>query len=140
MFAGIERVPIVSEEVADVFRRLAPDDVQLFPVTVGSEPERHFIVNTIKAFDCIDEANCKERQPYEQDDPHPERQGAYRWISSLRINPAKTEGALVLRPMKFKTAFIVSTEVKSALEQVGSLGVLFERVTGSCGEPSDPRV
>jgi hypothetical protein len=112
---------------------LAPDDVQLFPVTVEGELERHFIVNAIKTVDCIDEANREELQPYDQDDSAPERRGAYRWISGLRIDPAKTGGALVLRPMKFKTAFIVSEEVKNALEQAGNLGVSFEHVTSSLG-------
>ncbi|WP_208752438.1 imm11 family protein [Corallococcus carmarthensis] len=133
MFAGVERVPIVSEGVANVFRLLAPDDVQLLPVTVESEPERYFIANATKVVDCIDEVNCEGRQPYDQDDPHPERRGAYRWISGLRIDPARTEGTRVLRPMKFKIAFIVSEEVKNALEQVGNLGVLFDRVTGPRG-------
>ncbi|RKH49635.1 hypothetical protein D7X96_20615 [Corallococcus interemptor] len=130
MFAGVERVPIVSQEVADAFKMLAPDDVQLFPVTVEGAPERYCIVNALKTVDCIDEANCEGLQPYEQDDPHPEHQGAYRWISGLRIDSAKAEGALVLRPMKFKTAFIVSEAIKDALEQIGNLGISFERVTG----------
>ncbi|NOJ98752.1 hypothetical protein HMI51_38260 [Corallococcus coralloides] len=129
MFAGVERVPIVSEDVGNVFRMLAPDDVQLFPVTVEGESASHFIINAIKTVDCIDEANCEELQPYDKDDPAPERRGAYRWISGLRIDPAKTEGAFVLRPMKFKTAFIVSEAVKNALERAGNLGVSFERVT-----------
>ncbi|WP_224373053.1 imm11 family protein [Hyalangium versicolor] len=139
MFAGVERVPIVSEAVGNVFRVLAPDDVQLFPVTVGRELENFFIVNATRLVDCIDEARCEEIQPYEQDDPHPEHRGAYRWVYGLRIAPAKNEGAHVLRPRKFKTAFIVSEEVKNALEQVGNLGVSFERVTGPSGAQDDHR-
>lgn len=133
MFAGVERVPIVSEAIGNIFRRLAPDDIQLFPVTVEGEPDGYFIVNVVRFIDCIDETRCGELQPYDQDDPHPERRGAYRWISGLRIDPARTEGAQVLRPKKFKTAFIVSEEVKNALEQVGDLGVSFERVTAPPG-------
>jgi hypothetical protein len=51
-------------------------------------------------------------------------------LLTLVQHPLKTEGALVFRPLKFKTAFIVSEEVKAALERVGNLGVSFERVTG----------
>jgi len=130
MFAGVERVPIVSEPVAHVFRTLAPDDVQLFPVRVEGEPERYFIVNAVKIIDCIDETNCREVHVYTQEDPFPERVGAYRWIYGLRIDPAKTEGARVFSLNRFKTAFIVSEEIKAALEKVGNLGVSFERVTG----------
>ncbi|WP_223759006.1 imm11 family protein [Myxococcus sp. RHSTA-1-4] len=134
MFAGIERVPIVSEAVANVFRRLAPDDVQLFPVTVEGESAPFFIVNAVKAADCIDEANCEEVHRYDQDDPYPERRGAYRWIYGLRVDPAKTDGARVFRPKRFTTALIVSEDIKDALESVGSLGVSFERVTGSSAQ------
>ncbi|WP_338872966.1 imm11 family protein [Myxococcus stipitatus] len=129
VFAGVERTPIVNEAVANVFRALAPDDVQLFPVSVESASEPYFIVNARKLIDCIDEARCREIQHYADADPFPEYAGQFRWIQGLRIDPAKTEGAHVLRPMKFKTAFIVSEAVKIALEGAGNLGVSFERVT-----------
>jgi len=132
---GIERVPIVSKAVANVFRTLAPDDVQLFPVTVEGESERYFVVNACKTIDCIDEVNCREVQHYTEDDPFPEYAGEYRWIHGLRIDSAKTEGAHVFRLKKFKTAFIVSEDIKNALERVGNLGLSFECVTG----PHDPR-
>ena len=135
VFTGIERVPIVSEAVANVFRTLTPDDVQLFPVTVEGELGQYFVVNTIKAVDCIDEVNCREVHHYTEDDPFPEYAGEYRWIYGLRIDPAKTEGAHVFRLKKFKIAFIVSEEVKDALARAGNLGVSFERVTG----PHEPR-
>jgi hypothetical protein len=131
VLAGVESVPIVSEAVANVFRTLAPDEVQLFPVTVEGESEQHFIVNAAKVIDCIDEANCREVHHYAEGDPFPEYAGEYRWIYGLRIDPSKTEGARVFRPKRFKAALIVSEEVKNALERVGSLGVSFERVTGS---------
>lgn len=131
VFTGIDRVPIVNEAAANVFRTLAPDDVQLFPVTVEGESERHFIVNAVKVIDCIDEANCREVHHYNPGDPFPEYAGEYRWIYGLRIDAAKTEGARVFRPMRFKTALIVSETIKDALEKVGGLGVSFERVTGS---------
>ncbi|GMU04825.1 imm11 family protein [Corallococcus caeni] len=130
VFAGVERSPIVSEAVANVFRTFAPEDVQLLPVSVEGEAEPYFVVNATRTVDCIDEAKCREVQHYAEDDPFPEDAGEYRWLYGLRIDPSKTGGAQVLRPKKFKTAFIVSEEVKTALEAVGNLGVSFERVTG----------
>ncbi|WP_338872474.1 imm11 family protein [Myxococcus stipitatus] len=126
-------MPIVSEAVSNIFRALAPDDVQLFPMTVEGEPEQYFVVNATRVIDCIDEEKSREIHHYEEGDPFPEYAGEYRWIYGLRIDPARTEGAQVLRPKKFKTAFIVSEEVKNALEQVGNLGVSFERVTAPPG-------
>jgi hypothetical protein len=137
VFSVIEKVPIVSEAVASVLRTLAPDDVQLFPVTVEGESERYFIVNATRVVDCIDEARCREVHHYTKEDPFPESIGEYRWIYGLRIDPSKTEGARVFRPKRFKTAFIVSEEVKNALERVGNLGVSFERVTGDRGGQDD---
>ncbi|WP_375744542.1 hypothetical protein NR800_06980 [Corallococcus interemptor] len=129
VFSVIEKAPIVSEAIANVFRTLAPDDVQLFPVTLEGEPERYFVVNATKVVDAMDEAQCEEVQHY-REGTFPEFAGQYRWIYGLRIDPAKTEGAHVFRLKKFKTAFIVSEKVKNALEAVGNLGVSFERVTG----------
>ncbi|WP_395847148.1 imm11 family protein [Cystobacter fuscus] len=135
VFAGVEETPIGSEAVANVFRTLAPGDVQLFPVTVEGESERYFVVNATKVVDAIDEARCREVHHYDEDDPSPYYEGEYNWIYGLRIDPSKTEGAQVFRLKKFKVAFIVSEEVKIALERVGNLGLSFERVTG----PHDPR-
>jgi len=135
VFGGVERTPIVSEALADIFRTLAPDDVQLFPVTVAGEPERYFVVNATKVVDAIDEARCREVHHYDEDDHAPGYEGEYNWIYGLRIDPSKAEGAHVFRLKKFKTAFIVSEEIKAALERVGNLGVSFERATG----PHDPR-
>ncbi|MCP3100718.1 hypothetical protein LZ198_17755 [Myxococcus sp. K15C18031901] len=129
VFGGVERTPIVSEALANVFRSLARDDVQLFPVTVEGESERYFVVNAIKVVDAIDETRCREVHHYDEGGAFPEYAGEYRWIYGLRIDPAKTEGAQVFRLKKFKTALIVSEEVKDALERVGNLGVSFERVT-----------
>ncbi|WP_228560310.1 MULTISPECIES: DUF1629 domain-containing protein [unclassified Myxococcus] len=126
-FSVIEAAPIVSEAIANVFRTLAPDDVQLFPVSIERESERYFVVNVIKVVDAIDEARCQEVHHY--DEPSPDYPGEYNWIYGLRIDPSKTEGAHVFRLKKFKTAFIVSEDIKNELERVGNLGVSFERVT-----------
>jgi hypothetical protein len=128
-FSVIEEAPIVSGAVANVFKTMAPDDVQLLPVSIEGEADSYFVVNATKVVDCIDEARCREVQHYDEDAPSPEYAGEYRWIYGLRIDPAKTEGAHVFRLKKFKIAFIVSEEIKAALEGVGNLGVSFERVT-----------
>ncbi len=132
VFSAIEKTPIASQAIADVFTALAPDDVQLFQVSIGGELERYFVVNATRVVDCIDEARCLEVQHYPEGS-FPEYAGEYRWIYGLRIDPVKTEGAHVFRLKKFKTALIVSEDIKNALERVGNLGVSFERVTGPHG-------
>ncbi|QAT87966.1 hypothetical protein EJ065_6437 [Corallococcus coralloides] len=129
VLSGIEQAPIANELVANVFSSLAPGDVQLLPVSIEGESERYFVVNATRVIDCIDEARCREVHHYDEDAP-PGLEGEYNWIYGLRIDPSKTEGAQVFRLKKFKVAFIVSEDVKNALEAVGNLGVSFERVTG----------
>ncbi|MFY1828613.1 imm11 family protein [Myxococcus fulvus] len=135
VFAGVEETPIGSEAIANVFRTLAPDVVQLLPVSVEGAPGRYFVVNATRVVDAIDEARCREVHHYDEDDPAPGYEGEYNWIYGLRIDPSKTEGAQVFRLKKFKVSFIVSEEIKDALEGVGNLGVSFERVTGPSGGP-----
>ncbi|ATB37475.1 hypothetical protein CYFUS_002897 [Cystobacter fuscus] len=134
VFSVIEKAPIASQAIANVFKTLAPDEVQLLPVSIEGESERYFVVNATKVVDCIDEAGCREVQHYPEGS-FTEYAGEYRWIYGLRIDPARTEGEQVFRLKKFKTAFIVSEDIKNALERVGNLGVSFERVTG----PHEPR-
>ncbi|WP_236068683.1 imm11 family protein [Citreicoccus inhibens] len=129
VLSGIEQAPIVSEAVAHVFRTLASDDVQLLPMTIAGESEPYFVVNATKVIDAIDEARCSEVHHYDKDSHPPEFAGEYNWIYGLRIDPAKTEGAQVFRLKKFKVAFIVSEDIKDALERVGNLGVSFDPVT-----------
>ncbi|WP_199724163.1 imm11 family protein [Corallococcus sp. AB011P] len=129
VFSSIEETPIVSEAVATVFRTLAPGDVQLFPVSIEGEADPFFVVNATQVIDCIDVARCREVHHYEEGAHPPEFEGEYNWIYGLRIAPSKTEGAQVFRLKKFKVAFIVSEDVKNALEAIGNLGVSFERVT-----------
>jgi hypothetical protein len=133
MFIGAEGIPVGNERIARVFRELAPDDIQLFPLEVEGEGDPYFVVNVIKSPVCIDEANSREVRRYATDDPVPERRGNYRWIYGLRIDSSKTEGVHVFRPARFTPAFIVSEDVKTALEAVGNLGVAFQSVTAPHG-------
>ncbi len=128
--ANADRLPIAKEQVAHIFRELAPDDVQLFPVEIEGTTERYYIVNATRRFECIDEVNCREVQKYPSDGAMPERTGEYRAISGLRIDTAKVEGARVFRPMGWEVALIVSKEVKEAIERIGNTGVFFNPVAG----------
>ncbi|RKI41264.1 hypothetical protein D7Y27_18920 [Corallococcus sp. AB004] len=125
-----DQTPVANEQAASVFRKLAPDDVQLFPVDVEGTPERFYIVNATKRFQCVDEKNSREVQVYPPDGAVPERVGQYRSITGLRIDTSKLDDVHVFRPEGWEVALIVSEEIKNALEGIGNLGVHFERVTG----------
>ncbi|WP_426731224.1 imm11 family protein [Myxococcus faecalis] len=128
--ANADRTPIANEQVANVFRELAADDVQLFPVEVEGTSERYYVVNATKRFTCVDEKNSREVQRYPPDGAVPDREGEYRSITGLRIDTSRIENARVFRPMGWEVALIVSEEVKARIEHIGNTGVYFNRVTG----------
>ncbi|MFP2895992.1 imm11 family protein [Corallococcus sp. 4LFB] len=135
--ANSGRTPIADEQVANVFRKLAPDDVQTFPIRIEGAGKGFHVINATKRFSCVDKKNSREVQIYPSDGVAPERVGTYRAIHGLRIDRTKTAGAQVFRIQGYPSALIVSAKIKSALEEVGNLGVSFERVTGP-QEPSPP--
>ncbi|MCK8503810.1 imm11 family protein [Myxococcus fulvus] len=128
--ANSGRTPIADEQVARVFRKLAPDDVQVFPIEVEGAKTPLYIINATRCFQCVDEENSLEVQRYPPEGVAPERVGTYRAIHGLRIDASRTAGARVFRIQGYSSALIISEEIKSALEEVGNLGVTFERVTG----------
>lgn len=133
--ANSGRTPIADERIASVFRELAPDDVQVFPIDVEGSTKSFYIINATKRFKCVDEANCREVQIYPPGGVATERVGTYRAIYGLRIDTSKTENARVFRIQGYQSALIVSEEIKNAFEKIGNLGVHFERVTG----PQSPK-
>jgi hypothetical protein len=128
-FAGTGLAPVVSGRVASIFREMAPDDVQLFPVDVEGESGPYFILNVARTVRCIDDAACREVQLYTADDElHADRVGEYRSVIGLRIDPAKVGNARVFRPWGWPAALIVNEEIKDALEANGISGGRFDEV------------
>ncbi|MCK8501883.1 imm11 family protein [Myxococcus fulvus] len=123
-------IPVVHARVASLFTELAPDDVQLVPVDVDSQPARHFILNATRLMKCIDDAASEEVRYWTPEDGMPEKVGTYSAVAGMRVDPAKTEGAHVFRPWGWTVALIVSEEIKVALERAGITGVKFTDVTG----------
>ncbi|WP_408888747.1 imm11 family protein [Myxococcus faecalis] len=128
-FAGTGLAPVVSGRVASLFREMAPDDVQLFPVEVEGESGPYFILNVAQTVRCIDDAACREVQRYAADDAlHSDRAGEYRSVIGLRIDPAKVGNARVFRLWGWPAALIVDEEIKDALEANGISGGRFDEV------------
>ncbi|WP_375755886.1 imm11 family protein [Corallococcus exercitus] len=128
--AGIGLAPVIQAEAAAILTRLAPDDVQLLPVTVGSEPGPHFLVNVLRLVRCIDDEASEEVQYWKPEDGRPEKVGKYRDVSGLRIDPAKVGDARIFRTWGWTVALIVAEDIKEALEQANITGVTFREVTG----------
>jgi hypothetical protein len=126
--AGAGQLPIVNERVASVFRELAPDDVQLFPVEVEGEDKPYYLLNVAREIRCIDGAACEEVQRYTPEDGRPDRLGEYRAVSGLRIDKSKVGDARVFRLWGWHPPIIADEEIKEALERTGIVGGLFDEV------------
>ncbi|NTX16529.1 hypothetical protein HUA74_18945 [Myxococcus sp. CA051A] len=123
-------IPVVHARVASLFTEVAPDDVQLIPVEIDSQPAQHFILNATRLVKCIDDAACEEVRYWTLEDGMPEKVGTYSSVSGMRIDTAKAEGAKVFRTWGWTVALIVSEEIKEALERAGLTGAKFTDVTG----------
>ncbi|WP_164019055.1 imm11 family protein [Pyxidicoccus trucidator] len=121
--AGLS-VPIVHARVAEVFTRLAPQDVQLLPVEIEEQSEPYFILVVTRRIQCIDETASKIER-WEPEDGVPEMVGRYRSVEDMRIDKGRVGAAQVFRPEGWEIFVIVSEGLKEALERSQATGVKF---------------
>ncbi|MFP2929077.1 imm11 family protein [Pyxidicoccus sp. 3LG] len=126
--AGVGLTPVVSARVAAVFREMAPNDVQLFPVEVEGQTEPFHLLIAARQIRCIDDAACEEVRLWTPEDGRPDRVGEYYVISGLRIDKSKVGDARVFRLWGYHVALIVDGELKAALERTGIVGGRFVEV------------
>ncbi|MCY1046791.1 suppressor of fused domain protein [Corallococcus sp. bb12-1] len=116
--------------MANLFTKLAPDDVQIIPVDVAGQSEPYFILVATRNIRCIDDERSAEVQYWQPEDKRPEMTGEYRAVSDMRIDPAKVENAKVFRTWGWTGSLIVSEDIKDALECADVTGAKFQEVTG----------
>ncbi|RKH87875.1 hypothetical protein D7Y21_17355 [Corallococcus sp. AB045] len=126
--AGVGVTPVLSTRAAEVFRTLAPNDVQLFPVQVEGQVEPYFLLVAARTVRCIDEVATEEVQFWRPEDGQPEKVGEYRDIGGLRIDKGKVVDERVFRLWGWRPALIVDEVLKAALEQTGIVGGKFVEV------------
>jgi hypothetical protein len=87
-----------------------------------------FLLNTLRAIRCIDDAHCAEVAYWQPEDHQPEKLGRYRVVSGLRIDPEKVGDARIFRAWGWSIALIVSEDLKQAIEAAGFTGTWFVEV------------
>jgi hypothetical protein len=122
-------MPVVSEKVAQLLRDLAPDDVQLFPVSVEGQRAPHFIANAIHACACVDEQRSIDVRKFTKDGIRPDLEGQYEVIGTLIIDPSRTGGHQLFRVKDWEVGLIASGQIKVAFERAGVVGARFTPVT-----------
>jgi hypothetical protein len=120
-------VPIVHDRVAEVFRKLAPGDVQLIPVQVEEQSDPYFILVVTRLIRCIDE-NASRILRWTPEDEEPEKVGQIRSVRELHLDKSRIGDAQIFRPEDWDVEIIVSEEIKEALERIQASGVTFTEV------------
>lgn len=126
--AGVGMAPIVHVRVANIFAKLAPDDVQLIPVDVEGRPEQHVMLIATKLIRCIDDEASEEIMYWKPEDERPDKLGQYRSVYGMRIDRSKVGGAKVFRTWGWEIALVISEDLKVALERAKVTGAKFEEV------------
>ncbi|MBM7115238.1 hypothetical protein I3V78_16905 [Archangium primigenium] len=126
--AGVGLTPILSGKAAAIFKELAPQDIQLFPVEVEGQTEPFYLLVVIKTVRCIDDVACSDIQLFTENGLMPERAGEYRVVSGLRIDKSKVGDVRVFKTWGWSPALIIDEEIRNALDQNGFVGGHFEEV------------
>jgi len=126
--AGMGSTPVLSARAANVFREMAPRDVQLFPVEVEGQTDPYELLVVARTVRCIDDEACEEARLFSEEDDMPERMGEYSVVSGLRIDKSKVGDARVFKTWGWHPALIVSGDIKEALDRNGIVGGYFAEV------------
>ena len=128
-FSHAMGTPIVHRRVVSLFERLGlQKEVQFIPVEVEGQAEPWFILNVLRIIRCIDDARCEEVLYWLPEDNRPDKEGQYRNVAGLKVDPEKIGGAHIFRPWGWKVVLIVSEHVKQAMEAEGITGIKFTEV------------
>ena len=123
-------IPVVSSRVAAIFERLAPKDVQLFPVEIeGQRPGAFFILNAIRRVNCIDDVASEQVRYWTPRDGLAEKAGTYAFVWGMRIDATRLGSARVFRPLHWEVVLVIPEDIKLALEAIGATGVWFKDVS-----------
>ncbi|WP_336242281.1 imm11 family protein [Corallococcus exercitus] len=121
--------PVVTSRVASIFERLAPNDVQLFPVDIEGQSDDFFILNAIRRVNCIDEEASEEVQYWTPKNGLAEKVGTYLSVWGMHIDATRLGSARVFRPLHWEVVLVIPEDIKLALEAIGATGVWFQDVS-----------
>jgi len=121
--------PVVHSRIAEVFRLLAPEEVELIPARVRGFSDEFYILNVLAIRNCIDESASRDVAKYTEEDRDvfPDRIGEYASVSNMKIHKEQVAGAKMFRTWGW-SALVVTEDIKTALERTNTTGVRFEEV------------
>ena len=123
-------MPVVNSNTANVFRQLAPNDMQLIPIIVEGRLEEYFIANALRSVDCIDYQRTEVQFWENAPETPPEKVGKPEMIVGLHIKESSIPRDIeVFRLQDWIPPLIVSERIKKALEVRRTTGIKFAKVT-----------
>jgi hypothetical protein len=102
--------------------------VQRIPVEIETGNRDFEILNILDVVTCIDEKNS-EFMKWTEQDGRPDKTGALRMITRLRIDPCAAQGHHLFRIQEWPVALIASNALKEFLEQAAVTGIQFQPVS-----------
>ena len=122
---GALDIPIVSDVVVNAIRRVAPNDVEYFPVSVVGARNSYSILNVTCALDCLDEQRSKFTR-WKKGDSREDLIGQYHTVSTIRIDTIRIDDHHVFRLKFWPIALLVSEDIKNAIADIPDLGIVFD--------------
>ena len=101
------------------------EQVQFLPIRVEGREEPYFILNALRVIRCINDARCEEVRYWKPEDNRPDKEGEYRMVAGLRVDPTQVGDSRIFRPWGWSIALIVSEDIQQAMEQEGVKGAKF---------------
>jgi hypothetical protein len=111
-------------ELAELLR----DKLQAIPVQVESSGQTWEILNVLDQVKCIDDSRS-EFMIWTQADGRPDKVGAYRMITRLRIRPDAASGHDFFRVEEWPIALVASERVRRIFMSHGITGVVFDPIS-----------
>jgi hypothetical protein len=121
---------IVSPRTSEVFRHVAPDAIQVFPVRIGATGVIYDIVNITQCVDCLDFAKSYVERFQPNDPVRPDLAGEISLVINLHVDPERAGGKDLFRLSNYLGAVIISARLKEALEAARITGAAFKPATG----------
>ena len=121
-------IPVVHGRVVQLMERLGIQEVQFLPAQVEGHGEPYFVLNALRVIRCIDDTRCEEVRYWRPEDNRPDKEGEYKVVAGMRIDPTRVGDARLFRPWGWTVALIVSEELKQAMEKECISGVKFVQV------------
>ena len=120
--------PIAETALGAAIAPIAGADLQRLPVVIDGN-KNYEALNSVRVIECLDEAES-DFTKWTQNDHRPELAGQYRMVTELKVESRRVPpDGQYFRVEGWRIALIVSQAIRSAMEEVGCRGALFQDVT-----------